>query len=348
MAVSLSAYSGSLSRYLRPRLRQRPCGRQEFYSDKLFVKALIVMIIRRLYTAYALLNFLEQADPVAQQVRLLLTEHGRFPTRRTWDRRFATLPARLPALIGCLGRHLVTPLQPWAAQGHAAAVDSTPLRANGGVWHKKHRLAGEVPHTSIDTEAAWSKSGYHGWWYGWKLHLAVVVGSLWIPLAAEFTIASDADNVIAPKLLEQLPMAVRYVLGDTHYNTPELRQECALHNRELVATRRGRYPHRDGGVEVRRIFHKLRSLAIEPFNGVFKNIFEWRAQDAGQRPEAMPVACTGCDFAVSNRLAVSTSATATCRCWCQSLTASGMIYDHVSTNCFHAKYATALSGNSGK
>ena len=41
---------------------------------------------------------------------------------------------------------------------------------------------------------------------------------------------------------------------------------------------RGRYPHRDGGVEVRRIFHKLRSLAIEPFNGLFKNIFEWRGQ----------------------------------------------------------------------
>ena len=142
---------------------KRPRGRQECYSDKLFVKALIVMIIRRLYTAYALLSFLEQADPVAQQIRPLLTEHGRFPTRRTWERRFEKLPARLPALIGCLGRHLVTLLRPWATQGHAAAVDSTPLRANGGVWHKKHRLAGEVPHTSIDTEAAWSKSGYHGW-----------------------------------------------------------------------------------------------------------------------------------------------------------------------------------------
>jgi hypothetical protein len=259
-----------------PVKRQR--GRQEFYSDKLFVKALIVMIIRRLYTAYALLSFLEQDDPVAHQTRPLLTEHGRCPTRRTWERRFATLPARLPALIGCLGRHLVTLLQPWAAQGHAAAIDSTPLRAHGGVWHKKHRLAGEVPHSSIDTEAAWSKSGYHGWWYGWKLHLAVAVGSVWLPLAAEFTPASDADNVIAPKLLAQLPMAVRYVLGDTHYNTPELRQECAVHNRELVATRRGPYPHQDGGVEVRRIFHKLRSLAIEPFNGLFKNIFEWRGQ----------------------------------------------------------------------
>ena len=108
--------------------------------------------------------------------------------------------------------------------------------------------------------------------------MAVVVGSVWSPLAAEFPIASAADNVIAPTLLEQLPRAVRDVLGDTHDHTPELRQECALHNRELVATRRGPSPHRDGGVEVRRIFHTLRSLAIEPCNGVFKNIFEWRGQ----------------------------------------------------------------------
>jgi hypothetical protein len=142
----------------------RKRGRQEYYCDKLFVKALLVMIIRRLSTADALLSFLEQDDPVAHQIRPLLMEHGRFPARRTWERRFATLPARLPALIGCLGRPLVTLLQPWAVQGHATAIDSTPLRANGGVWHQKHRLAGAVPHSSIDTAAAWSKSGYHGWW----------------------------------------------------------------------------------------------------------------------------------------------------------------------------------------
>ena len=259
-----------------PAKRRR--GRRETSSDQLFVKARIVMSMRRLYTASALLHFLEQDDPVARQLRPLLTAHGRLPTRRTWERRFETLPARLPALIGCLGRQLVALLRPWAAQGHAAAVDRPPLRANGGGWHKKQRLAGEVPHTSIDPEAAWSKSGYQGWWYGWKLPLAVVVGSVWSPVAAECTIASDADHVLAPKLLEPVPMAVRYVLGDTHDNTPDWRAACPWHNRELVATRRDPYPHRDGGVEVRRMFPKLRALAIEPFNGVCKNIFAWRGQ----------------------------------------------------------------------
>ena len=110
----------------------------ETYSDKLFVKALIVMIIRRLYTAYALLSFLEQDDPVARQIRPLLTEHGRFPTRRTWERRFETLPARLPALIGCLGRHLVTLLQPWVSPGpRGSCRQYTPAR-------QRRRLAQET------------------------------------------------------------------------------------------------------------------------------------------------------------------------------------------------------------
>jgi len=257
---------------------QRPRGRPKTYSDRLILKALVVMIIRRLYTAYALLTFLEQEDTVARQLRPLLYEHGRFPTRRTWERRLTALPQHLPGLIGCFGRHLVALLTPWTSHGRAAAVDSTALKTSGGVWHKKNKAQGEIPHTAIDTEAGWSKSGWHGWWYGWKLHLAVSVGSVWIPLAAELTPANVADNTVAPRLLEPLPAEVRYVLGDTHYNDPEVRQLCEQSNRALVATRRGAYPHHDDGVEVRRIFHKLRSQAIEPFNGLFKNIFEWRTQ----------------------------------------------------------------------
>ena len=68
------------------------------------------------------------------------------------------------------------------------------------------------------------------------------------------------------------------MVGDQHYNTAELRADCVLHNRERVATRRGAYPPTDGGVAVRRLFHRLRSQALEPFNGLFKNIFECGGQ----------------------------------------------------------------------
>ena len=261
-----------------PAPKKRTRGHPKEYSDRLIVKALVIMIIRRLYTAYALLAFLEQDDVVAKQLKPLLSENGRFPTRRTWERRLAALPQSLPGLIGHFGRFLVSLLNPFARHGRAAAVDRTALKTSGGVWHKKDKENGEIPHTSIDTEAGWSKSGWHGWWYGWKLHLAVAVGWVWIPLAAELTPANTADNEVAPQLLEQLPAEVRYVLGDTHYNDPHLRDCCHEHGRELVATRRGAYPHTDGGVAVRRIFHKLRSQAIEPFNGLFKNVFEWRTQ----------------------------------------------------------------------
>src|SRR5207245_2616254 len=41
----------------------------------------------------------------------------------------------------------LTLLEPWAGHGRAAALDSTPLRTGGGVWHKKHRENGEIPYS---------------------------------------------------------------------------------------------------------------------------------------------------------------------------------------------------------
>ncbi len=254
---------------------KRGRGRPVTYPDRLFLKALVVMIVRRLHKVHELLTVLGQPTAEMGQLRGLLTlPDGRYPTRRTWERRLAALPDTLPAQIACLGRQLVATLRPWDACGRAAAIDSTVLRAKGGVWHKKDREAGEVPHTSIDTEAHWTKSGWHGWVYGWKLHLVTTVAGVWLPLAAELTAANAADNAVAPLLLAELPAEVRFVLGDRHYNTDEVRHACAAADRVLVASQYGRYPHTDDGVEVRRVFHKLRSTAIENFNEQFKGLFD--------------------------------------------------------------------------
>jgi hypothetical protein len=253
-------------------------GRPITYPEELFLKALLIMIVKHLHKVHELLSVLNEPTFEMQQVRNLLTENGRYPTRRTWERRLKGLPASLPAQIGCFGRYLVELIAPWASCGRAVAVDSTVLRSNGGVWHKKDREKGEVPHSSIDTEAHWTKSGWHGWVYGWKLHIACAVAFVWIPLSAQLTSANEADNENAPALIYELPPEARFVLGDLHYNAPNVREVCQRTGRILVTTEFGPYPHTDPGVQVRRIFHKLRSLAIENFNEHFKGIFDGHGQ----------------------------------------------------------------------
>ncbi len=110
------------------------------------------------------------------------------------------------------------------------------------------------------------------------LDLAITVAGMWIPLSARLTPADVADNQIAPSLIEELPEEARFVLGDTHYDAENVRQKCEQTKRFLVTSKRGAYPHTDCGVEVRRIFHKLRSLANENFNEHFKSIFEVHEQ----------------------------------------------------------------------
>jgi hypothetical protein len=77
--------------------------------------------------------------------------------------------------------------------------------------------------------------------------------------------------------LHEVPADVRFILGDRHY-TPDLHELCERDNRLLVTTRYGRYPHTDDVVEVRRIFHKLRSVAMENFNELIFGIFDGHGQ----------------------------------------------------------------------
>lgn len=117
--------------------KRRPRGRPIVYPDRLFLKALLIMLVRRLHIVGELLAVLEEPTPEMRSLRGLLSERGRFPSRRTFERRLKALPETLPEQIGCLGRHLVALLRPWEKSGRAVALDSTVLRARGGVWHNE-------------------------------------------------------------------------------------------------------------------------------------------------------------------------------------------------------------------
>jgi hypothetical protein len=259
---------------LPPPPAQRGRGRPVVYQDRLFLQGLVLMVVRRLETVSLLVAVLAEPTPELAQVRALLAEpYGRLPDRRTWERRLARVPARLPAQIGCLGRALVALVAAWAEHGRAVALDSTLLRAPGGVWHAKMRAALQAPIVTCDGQADWGKSGWHGWVYGWKLHLAAVVAGVFIPLAAELTWASVHDATVAPHLLRELPLDTRFVLGDTHYQTPALHQACGHQGRTLLASRWTPAPPDDPGKPVRAVFHALRHRTSETFNELVKDLF---------------------------------------------------------------------------
>ena len=50
------------------------------------------MIARHLHTLHELLTILEQQTAEMQTLQALMTENGRYPSRRTWKRRLKGLP----------------------------------------------------------------------------------------------------------------------------------------------------------------------------------------------------------------------------------------------------------------
>lgn len=62
-----------------PPPQSRDRGRPKVYPDRLFLKALLVMICRHLNKVHELLSVLEQPTPEMQQLRVRFTHEGRFP-----------------------------------------------------------------------------------------------------------------------------------------------------------------------------------------------------------------------------------------------------------------------------
>jgi hypothetical protein len=58
----------------------------------LFLKALVIMIVRHLHKVGELLSVLEQPTAEMQTLRTLLCEKGCYPSRRIWEWRLSALP----------------------------------------------------------------------------------------------------------------------------------------------------------------------------------------------------------------------------------------------------------------
>ena len=181
------------------------------YADQILIVFFTMMSVRRITAFKAqhrwLTYHLHEAIPLGFQ---------QIPHRITLSRRYKALYLILQAFIAFVGRWAET-LHP-EFDSRVLIEDASLFKAHGPVWHQSDRLAGQVPEKlrNLDQDASWRKSAYHGWVYGYSLHLTCNRSGF--PKLAQVETASLAESQVLEQKKEALfafdPQAIA---GDNAY-----------------------------------------------------------------------------------------------------------------------------------
>ena len=198
-------------------------GRPYVYSPTVILRCFVVRIWFRLDSNRALHEYLAMDLPYNKKVMKGCGLSRILPSRRTFDRRLATISEDIKNRIAVMGElfvcdNLVDP--------YIVSTDSTLIKAKGSVWHKSSMTEGVVPRSGIDTDARWGFSHTKGWIFGYKLHLVASTGSIIVPLAADFTTANIPDNQMYSTVTCSLPVTITretyYMSADPGYDDHKL------------------------------------------------------------------------------------------------------------------------------
>ena len=128
------------------------------------------------------------------------------PHRTTIARRYKALYGVIKAFVLFIGQYAAD-LSEQFNLAHLIA-DKSLFKARGPVWHQVDRKAGVVPNRlrNLDTDATWSKSGYHGWVYGYGLHIICTQDAFPTLMTVQSASVSEswAIDHKAPEILTQL------------------------------------------------------------------------------------------------------------------------------------------------
>lgn len=190
----------------QPMDKQPKRGKPLTYSSMSFVLFFMLMLLKRIHPFAAMHRW--------AKANYALLGWQQAPDRKTIRRRFLALPALIQQLMPAIAGHCQQLHHP--TFGYACSfADKSVFRALGGLWHKKHMLLKVVPHSSIDTEASWAKSDYHGWRFGYGLHL--ICNRYRFPLMATVTTASTKDYSLLETLIRPLRQRLGIVVADSGY-----------------------------------------------------------------------------------------------------------------------------------
>jgi hypothetical protein len=124
------------------------------------------------------------------------------PHRVTLSRRYKALYSVIQELIAFVGESSEA-LGDEMSHKHLNE-DQSLFKAQGTVWHQSDRKQGRIPEKlrNLDVDATWSKSGYHGWVYGYGLHLTS--NSAGFPILVEVETATFSEKQAIERKQDQI------------------------------------------------------------------------------------------------------------------------------------------------
>jgi hypothetical protein len=167
------------------------------------------------------------------------------PDRSTLSRRYKKLYEVLQDFIQFLGRNSQS-LGENLKSDHLYE-DKSLFKAQGPVWHQSDRQAGRIPDKlrHLDMDATWSKSGYHGWVYGYGLHLTCNHAGFPVLMLVETATFSEKEAVAAKEQTILHDLQPKTLCGDDAYTLAKRIRDWAQYAIVLLAPalrwRNGRY-----------------------------------------------------------------------------------------------------------
>lgn len=190
---------GLFKQYRCERQGPKP-GRPFTYMEERFIVFFMVMQFRQIYAFKAQWRWLKKHPDMLE-----VLSWATVPDRTTISRRYKALYAVVQEFVLFMSQY-APKLDEQFSQAHLVE-DKSLFKALGPVWHQSDRQTGRIPEKlrKLDTDATWSKSAYHGWVYGYAVHMTCNEEAFPALVQVETAAVSESE-VFGPKesvILEQ-------------------------------------------------------------------------------------------------------------------------------------------------
>ena len=165
-------------------------GRPFTYSEESFVVFFVMMQYRRVFTFKGQWRWLNNHP---ESLRML--GWTRLPHRTTISRRYKALYVVIEEFMLFIGQYVCGLARRGEFDQTHLVEDKSLFRAGGPVWHQKRRREGYIPNglRNLDTDATWSRSAYHGWVYGYAIHMTCTENAFPVMVCVETASVSESE-----------------------------------------------------------------------------------------------------------------------------------------------------------